>query len=87
MDRDETPIELAKPIPMTINWRDWRSQHGAVFIARRGDDGDQEGWEEAFKFYGPECFDCMYDALKDSKRIYFNAAVVWLEQNTEKETA
>lgn len=87
MNKDETTIELAKSIPMEINWRDWRSQHGAVFVARRGDDGDQDGWEEAFKFYGAECFDCMYNSLKATKRIYFNAAIVWLEENTEKETA
>ncbi len=86
-DPDEDPIELAQPMPpesMVMNWRDWRSQHGSVFVARRGDDGDPEAWEATFKLYGPECFDGMYSALKPTaKRIYFNVALQWLEANTK----
>jgi hypothetical protein len=87
MDSDKTEIVLATPVPLEPNWLDWRSQHGAVFVARRGEDGDSLAWERAFKLYGLECFDGMYYALKSTgKPVYFNLAMAWLEENTSERT-
>ncbi len=90
MDGDETTIlgpgSIAQADPPKINWVDWRSQHGLVFVARRGDDGDGASWEATWKVYGLECFDAMYRALLKvcgGKPIYLNQAIKWLEQNTK----
>lgn len=87
MDRDQTPIELAKPMPMEINWRDWRSHHGMVHVAFRGEDGCAEDWDRIFQRFGPKCLDVMYTRLLEaapSKRIYYPAALAWLGANTRE---
>lgn len=90
MDGDETPIQVAEPIPMEINWRDWRSHHGSIHVARGGEDGSPDDWEIIFRRYGVPCMDAMYERLrKDAPqvRIYYNVALKWLEENTKKRNA
>ncbi len=90
MDADETPVEIAAPIPMEINWRDWRSHHGQVHVAFRGEDGCADDWERIFGRYGVQCLDAMYSRLLEEmpgKRIYYSAALTWLETNTRKRHA
>ncbi len=86
MDADETPIELAKPFQEKVNWRDWRSQHGLVYVAIRGD-GCADDWEFIFKKYGAAIMDGMYGILQrdaPGKSIYYNQALKWLEVSVRK---
>jgi hypothetical protein len=80
------PLPPIPPRQMPKVFQDWRIGK-PVFIARTGDDGDMAAWVGLWNYCEEvawEAFDLMTAALKDSPRIYFNAASDWIAKNTEK---
>lgn len=86
VDRDANPVAVHKP--EACCWPDWRMAHGAVFVARNGEDGDRGDWEKLLKVHGPTKLDAMYAALHaDGKRIFYVNVLTWLEKHAGKKAA
>ncbi len=93
MDGDETPIELAKPIPresMKINFRDWNMSHPRLWVSRNGEQGSLADWTALFDKFseeGTEAMDETYSSLIETmeakKKINYSTFIESLNENYE----